>query len=336
MTNGLPTELRAAIARRLEGVSRTDLARAAAGLSAAYRQGGTSKAGVGGADAALAYLVARMPATYAAVTAALTEVAARLPGFAPASSLDLGAGPGTATFAAEHLFGSLTASTLVEPHAGLRGLAAALMAESASVALKGATIHDGDARRVRLDGTRADLVIASYVLAETDARTAREIAATAIALAGDAVLFVEPGTPAGFAKIRTARDMLIAAGLTVVAPCPGHHACPMAGSDWCHFSVRLQRSRDHMILKDADVPFEDERFAYVAATRRKDVTRAGSRVLVEPEVSKGAVALKLCTPQGLEQRRVPRGDKSGYKAARKLAWGDVVPATAGDGDGCDT
>ena len=41
----------------------------------------------------------------------------------------------------------------------------------------------------------------------------------------------------------------------------------MAGDDWCHFSQRLARSRDHMLLKDASVPFEDERYSYVVATR---------------------------------------------------------------------
>jgi hypothetical protein len=43
----------------------------------------------------------------------------------------------------------------------------------------------------------------------------------------------------------------------------------MSGNDWCHFSQRLPRSRDHMLLKDADVPFEDERYSYVVVTREK-------------------------------------------------------------------
>ena len=37
--------------------------------------------------------------------------------------------------------------------------------------------------------------------------------------------------------------------------------------DWCHFTQRLQRSRAHKQVKGAELPFEDEKFAYVALTR---------------------------------------------------------------------
>ena len=37
--------------------------------------------------------------------------------------------------------------------------------------------------------------------------------------------------------------------------------------DWCHFTQRLPRSRAHKQVKGAELPFEDEKFAYVALTR---------------------------------------------------------------------
>ena len=101
-----------AIAALLEGASRKDLAMRAARLSAAYRQGGTS-AVIGNEADALAYLVTRMPATYAAIRAALRRVTEVLPEFAPASFLDVGAGPGTAAWAARDMWPSI-AVTLVE------------------------------------------------------------------------------------------------------------------------------------------------------------------------------------------------------------------------------
>ena len=52
----------------------------------------------------------------------------------------------------------------------------------------------------------------------------------------------------------------------------------MMGDDWCHFSVRLPRSREHMHAKRAKVPFEDERFAYLAVSRMGAVTGL-SRIL---------------------------------------------------------
>ena len=52
---------------------------------------------------AAAYMAARMPACYAAVYKVLEEVSMRLPGFAPESMLDFGAGPGTAIWAAHEV-----------------------------------------------------------------------------------------------------------------------------------------------------------------------------------------------------------------------------------------
>ena len=45
------------------------------------------------------------------------------------------------------------------------------------------------------------------------------------------------------------------------------------------------------------MPYEDEKFSYVALTRAP-VARAPARVLAQPLVSKVAVTAKLCTPDG--------------------------------------
>ena len=50
--------------------------------------------------------------------------------------------------------------------------------------------------------------------------------------------------------------------------------------DWCHFTQRLPRSRAHKQIKGAELPFEDEKFSYVALTRapaaRASRPRAGA------------------------------------------------------------
>jgi len=68
------------------------------------------------------------------------------------------------------------------------------------------------------------------------------------------LVLVEPGTPAGYGRILRARDRLVGLGATLAAPCPHHAACPLTGEDWCHFSVRLPRSRDHRLAKGGEVP----------------------------------------------------------------------------------
>src|SRR4029453_11187949 len=109
---------------------------------------------------------------------------------------------------------------------------------------------------------------------------------------------VEPGTPAGYARIIALRERLIALGAHVAAPCPHDGECPLVAPDWCHFTQRLPRSQAHRQIKAAELAFEDEKFAYVALTRAA-VARRPARVLAQPEVGKVEVTAKLCTPGGL-------------------------------------
>ena len=114
----------------------------------------------------------------------------------------------------------------------------------------------------------------------------------------DTLLIVEPGTPAGYARIIALRRQLIAAGAHVAAPCPHDGECPLAAPDWCHFTQRLPRSRAHKQLKSAELPYEDEKFSYVALTRAP-VARHPARVLAQPVVTKVAVTARLCTDRGI-------------------------------------
>jgi hypothetical protein len=83
------------------------------------------------------------------------------------------------------------------------------------------------------------------------------------AATAQALVVIEPGTPAGYGRIMQTRSLLVAASAHVMAPCPHERNCPLAAPDWCHFAQRLPRSRDHLRVKAAAVPFEDEKFSYV-------------------------------------------------------------------------
>jgi ribosomal protein RSM22 (predicted rRNA methylase) len=127
----------------------------------------------------------------------------------------------------------------------------------------------------------------------------------------------------GFAHIVAARAQLIASGAHVLAPCPHDAPCPLTPPDWCHFSQRLPRSRAHKHLKGAQLPFEDERFAYVALSRTPAAEHL-SRVLSQPVITKIAVTAKLCTPDGIKMTVAPHRDKISYARSRKWNWGDAV------------
>jgi ribosomal protein RSM22 (predicted rRNA methylase) len=317
----LPAPVVAALQTMLDGISRSRLALAAASMSTAYRSGAHSAGVVTNQDTALAYAVSRMPATYAAVMRALHAVSARQPEFAPRTLLDLGAGPGSATLAASAHFPSISKQHLVEPNARMRSLAQRLV-PSASIDM--AVVDAGWA-----SDAPADLVVASYVLAEQTIEGAQAIARAAYAATRDMLLLVEPGTPHGFARLSAARTTLIEAGATMIAPCPHAAPCPLVAPDWCHFRVRLPRSRDHIALKGAEAPFEDEPFCYLAVSRRPAVLPPIERLLRDPAVDKGAVSLTLCTPAGFDIRRVLRRNKAGYKAAKAISAGDMFPAEPG-------
>jgi ribosomal protein RSM22 (predicted rRNA methylase) len=86
----------------------------------------------------------------------------------------------------------------------------------------------------------------------------------------------------------------------------------------------VPRSRDHLLVKDANVPFEDEKFSYLVAGKGFPPLDRGRRILATPKVDKSAVTLTVCTPDVPEQRRVARGDKDAYRAAKRLDWGDAI------------
>jgi ribosomal protein RSM22 (predicted rRNA methylase) len=316
----LPAELKAALDARLEGRPRGDVAARAAVISKTYRDGGTSSAIKSETDA-LAYALARMPATYAAVSACLNAALEARPDFAPRTLLDVGAGPGTASWAASEAFPSLTSLMLLDTNPALRALALDL--QRGSTRLNGLNYDAGEAHAALAKAEAADLVIASYLIGELGEAERKLLVEAMWAKARDMLLIVEPGTPAGYARILNARTQLIAAGAHVLAPCPHDHACPLQAPDWCHFSQRLARSRAHKQVKGADVPFEDERFAYVVFTREPVAARP-CRILSQPVIGKAEISAKLCTPDGVAIAKVPRRDKAAYAAARHWRWGDAM------------
>ena len=321
MAHELPDGLRSGLDRLLDGVSRTDLARRAAAISNHYRSGGASAAILSERADAIAYLVTRLPATFAATSAVLDEVRARAPAFAPRSVLDVGAGPGTASWAATGIWPIVGTVTMVDGNRPFLDVAGELAAASDHPALR--TSRRVVAEMSGRDLPPADLVVAGFALAEiAEQHVAETVAALWRAAVGMLVL-VEPGTPSGFARILSARSTLIAAGARILAPCPHAAACPIVPPDWCHFAVRLPRLRDHKLVKGATVPFEDEKFSYVAVGR--DLGRdspAAARILSPPRLGKAELRLRLCTAEGIVERSAARRDRDAFANLRRARWGD--------------
>ncbi|MER5362603.1 small ribosomal subunit Rsm22 family protein [Streptomyces sp. NPDC002785] len=326
MNATLPTAeaLRAALAGLLDGLPPKQAAQAVDRLISNYRGTTPTDAPVlrDRSDVA-AYAAYRMPATFEAVRSALAALQEAAPDWVPGTHTDIGGGTGAASWAVAGAWEGQRTTVLDWAEPAL-ALGRELAAISGVPALRAA-----EWRRARigagLELAPTDLITVSYVLKELTADARAGLVDTA-AGAAQAVVVVEPGTPDGYARIIEARDRLIAAGLKVAAPCPHNDACPIEpGTDWCHFSARVSRSSLHRQVKGGSLPYEDEKFSYVVATRfETEPVRA--RVTRKPQIRKGQVLLDLCTrDEALQRATVTKRHGELYRAARDIAWGDEWP-----------
>ena len=312
----LPASLQAGISRLTEGVDGGPLRRAAEKLSAVYRGQEAPKPFSSDAER-IAYLVVRMPATYAAVQSAISSTLEGLPGWAPTSMLDLGSGPGTAMWAAAGLLPSLTRFEAVERESGLVEIGRGLAGEELSADWTKADVRNWSPDR------RYDLVVASYSLGELGESDRRRVIKKAWDACDGVLAVVEPGTPRGFTAIAEIRDQLIEMGALLAAPCPHRLTCPMrAGGDWCHFAARVERTAEHRRLKQGELGYEDEKFSYIAASHLQP-SPALARIVRHPLRYSGHSELQLCTPKGLKKITVTRSQKEKYKAVKRAEWGSA-------------
>ncbi|HZX38739.1 MAG TPA: small ribosomal subunit Rsm22 family protein [Streptomyces sp.] len=334
MNATLPTAevLRSALAAQLAGLPPTQAAQAVERLIANYRGTTPTDAPVlrDRSDVA-AYAAYRMPATFEAVRSALAALRAAAPEWSPATHTDIGGGTGAASWAvAEAWEEDAPRTTVLDWAEPALALGRELAAASEVPALRAAQWQRSRiSASLRIEST--DLVTVSYVLKELTAED-RAAVVTEAARAAQAVVIVEPGTPDGYARVIEARDRLIAAGLRVAAPCPHSAACPIEpGTDWCHFAARVSRSSLHRQVKGGSLPYEDEKFSYVAAVRFP-AAPAAARVTRKPQIRKGLVLLDLCTqPRELSRETVTKRQGPLYKAARDTEWGDAWPPDASGG-----
>jgi ribosomal protein RSM22 (predicted rRNA methylase) len=318
----LPPLLRQAVDRALDGVALADLATAAAALSQRYREERRDGASyIASRRDALAYVAVRLPATYAAVRASFDAIAEARADFAPRTMLDIGAGPATALWAAADCWPALTDALLVEASPLLRACGEELAAEAD---LPHMTWRIANVASDAIDGAPRDLVTLAYVLNELTPNARQLTLERLWRLTADTLVIVEPGTPAGWQRILAARRQLIESGAHVIAPCPHAHECPLQPPDWCHFARRVARSRLHRQAKGADVPWEDEKFSYVALSRRP-APAAGARVIARPRKASGRVTLKLCRPDGSAADQLfSRRDGDLFKRTSRCDWGSSL------------
>ena len=313
---GLPIELSSAIERELAPIPLRQLKQACAELTEHYAQG----QGIETALHRLAYIAARLPATYSVAS----QVLQYLPSEAMTSLLDIGAGVGSLAWAASAALPQLQRITFMERDADLIRLGQRL-SHSQFPSLDLSWEHVGITPETAFPDH--DIVVVSYMLNELPSSTQMNVVERAYRAAKKFLLLIEPGTPQGFELILRARERLLARGAYLIAPCPHQASCPLLpafkeGKDWCHFSVRLPRGKVHKRAKKAELAYEDEKYTYLIVSPQASPP-VGNRIIRPPLHRSGHVVLDLCTQEGVLKREVvSKKDKPLYTRARQAVWGE--------------
>lgn len=278
--------------------STKELQRAAAELSDRYRN---QKAHTTDLHR-IAYLVTRMPATYAVLQKVFSEIPL------PPTIIDCGAGPGTSLWALHSL--PLKKLTLIEKDPAFVKLGQKIAPEPPFETQWKTTSF------LNLKES-ADLLLFSYSLNEIPQEKLPLLIENAHALTDNYLVIIEPGTPDGFTRIRDIRSQLLNLGMSLHAPCPHHNNCPMTGNDWCHFATRLPRTSLHRTLKKGALGHEDEKYSYLIASKQPHKP-SGARILRHPIKRKGHTVATLCTAEGLQQKTFTG------KERKDLFWGKLI------------
>ena len=323
----LPEEIENIIERKIKEYNITDLKENALNLSLKYvNQKRTGQALLKEKIEAICYSVVRMPATYAAVTMAIKQSIQKDENIE--SFLDVGAGTGAASFA---VYDNLNVKRYmcIERENEMINLAKEFMKENDLLNKAQWLSLDIEKDKMNLS---ANLVISSYMLNELKEENRINVVKKLLNMTNKMLIIIEPGTPEGFDNIRKIQKYAIDNNIKILAPCTSNSYCTLPKDDWCHSTVRLQRSKLHKILKQADLPYEDEKFSYIALYKvnneKSNLDDENSinnyRILRHPIIEKGKITFKVCKNGEITTKIITKKNKELFKTAKKKRCGDII------------
>lgn len=316
----LPIEIRNYIENELNDISRSELETNAKNISLNYRNNeGKGKTLLKSDKEAIAYAIARMPATFGAVYNSLKHT---LEIYNPNinSLADIGAGTGAASIAANELL-NLEKIECFEREAAMRVVGSKIFNNYDILGEK--TIWKEYNVNTDEMKNKYDLIISSYMINEIKDIERDAVIEKLWNATEKLLLIVEPGTMQGYKNIIHAKQKLIELGAKIIAPCMSKN-CKLSKDDWCNFSCRVQRTKMHKDLKGGNVPYEDEKYIYIAVSREEVERQGKDRILRHPMIYSGYVKLKVCTKEEIKEITVSKKDKDKFKIARKAEAGDLI------------
>ena len=286
-----------------------------------------------------AYLLFYWPVSYAQARAVLGELPRR-----PRTVLDLGSGPGPVAFAA--LDAGASEVTAADRSAPALALARALAAEAEEPLgtrpwSGGAALPEGAFDAITLGHVLNELGRGPGALADRAALLER---AAAQLRPGGSVVVLEPALRDTSRELLHVRDLLLARGFAVRAPCLWRGGCPalVKASDWCH-AERTWSPPPLLdaLAREAGLRKEALKMSYLVLAPPGEAwpeLPAGRlfRIVSEPLEGKGRQRYMGCGPEGrlglaLQQKHRTVANEAFFSLRR----GDVVAVegTEQRGDG---
>ena len=314
----IPRELKMAIEELLSKNKAKEIIENAKIISNRYRNNdGKGKRLLTEKSEAISYAISRMPATYVAVYSAVGQTIENYEENLQ-TLFDIGAGTGAATWAVTDLI-EITDIKCFERESNMINIGKKLMnnTELSKVKWKQFDILQDNITE------RADIVITSYMINELP-ENEKDVAIKKLWNATNKLLIIiEPGTPAGFKNVLKVREELLKDGGYIVAPCTHQGECQISKDDWCAFYARVFRNAIHRQSKNGELGYEDEKFSYIAFSK-VPIQNTESRILRHPQIYKGYVNVKLCTKDGIQEKKYSKKDGEIYKKVRKLEAGEKI------------
>jgi ribosomal protein RSM22 (predicted rRNA methylase) len=171
-----------------------------------------------------------------------------------------------------------------------------------------------------------DIVIAGNVLNEcgTDRLSAE--------LDSRLLILIEPGTKTVFHDMLKVRDRIVDTGWQINFPCPSHHACPMAETNWCHFHINrfelpfIQRMANRMHWRNERHHF----VGFVFSTQETAVANEWRVLSRLRKVHRSSIRY-VCDGEHLVEAVLSRRDKTEANATfNKAGVGDAIVLTGVD------
>ncbi|HSM92551.1 MAG TPA: small ribosomal subunit Rsm22 family protein [Anaeromyxobacteraceae bacterium] len=292
-----------------------------------------------------AYLLFYWPTSYLQARGVLSELPRR-----PRAVLDLGSGPGPMAFAAL----DAGAAEVIAADRSAKALATAR--ELAREAGEPLSTREWNPTRSRplaelAAGKRPDVVLMGHALNELfrgegeDARRADLLEeALGLVAPGGSLVVVEPALRDTSRALLRVRDLLVARGYALRAPCLFRGACPALAreTDWCHAERPVEPPPlVAQVAKAAGLRREAVKMSYLVVAPKGEAWAEPPpgrvfRIVSEPLPSKGRLRYMGCGPEGrmglaLQEKHVTDANRR----FERLLRGDVIGVDGGEprGDG---